>query len=762
MGLPTTLSGRFAPIPIISKHLSPLKTMRYAMKSALVLLLLAALGSLVPRSISAQPAPTKRVLLLLPFEASRAGSAVFLHGIEKGVRNSFPSSVDVVTENITPVPPEPEQFSAKIADWIAYKYGHRKFDAIVAVTLPPAQLAIALRDQYWPGIPLLLVLIQEERWGNPGPIPGSTRVVLELDNKETVRSALQMLPATRRVVLLGGASQRDRRTNAEIVNAVRELKPELEVIDITGLSLAETKARIHSLPERTIIVIGSFLYEPNGERLDIPQLVDEFYPAANAPLFADSDMAMGKGIVGGAVLSVPGAAEAVGERLAQLLKGANPDNLPDKEVKTSFIVDWRQLNRWGIAERTLPSAAAVLFRQPTVWDQYRRYILGTVAVLVLLLALVAFLLLERQRRKKEEELNSAMLESLPGLALLVNRQGMILRTNQITRESAAVEAEAATAVRPGHNYSQYLSQLIGPEDALTAAPIDQVIAGSRASASAELHLSEDRWIEVRALQLPNQQSGSLVVQLDITQRKQSELERTRSRTEIYHLNRVAAMGQLAASLAHELSQPLAAIMSNAEAAQRFAGRPNPDMLEIREALDDITRDDKRARAVIQGMRAMLKKENVVIEPVDLNQIATSVVQMVRNEATLRGMRIELALSSTDVVVKGDQIALQQVVLNLASNGLDAMMDTTAERRLILRTTSQPDSSVGTIWVEDTGPGVPMDARDKLFQPFFTTKSTGLGMGLSICHTIVESLNGRINLKNQNGKGAAFFVELPLA
>ena len=133
--------------------------------------------------------------------------------------------------------------------------------------------------------------------------------------------------------------------------------------------------------------------------------------------------------------------------------------------------------------------------------------------------------------------------------------------------------------------------------------------------------------------------------LDITQRKQAELERTRSRTEIYHLNRVAAMGQLAASLAHELSQPLAAIMSNAEAAQRFAGRPDPDMVEIREALDDITRDDKRARAVIQGMRAMLKKENVAIEPVDLNQIASSVVQIIRNEATLRGMRIELALLS---------------------------------------------------------------------------------------------------------------------
>src|SRR5271169_3709003 len=383
--------------------------MHHAKKTWLVLLLLAAVGPLAPRSTSAEPGPTKRVLLLLPFEASRAASAVFLHGIEQGLKASLSSSVDIVTENITPVPPEPEQFPARIADWLAYKYGQQKFDAIVAVTLPPAQLAVALRERFWQGVPLLLVLIDEERWGNPGSIPHSTRVDLALDNKESVRSALQMLPDTRRVVLLGGASQRDKRTNAEIVKSIRELNAGLEIIEATGLSLEEIKSRIHSLPDRTIVVIGSFLYEPNGQRLDIPQLVDEFYPIANAPLFADSDMAMGKGIVGGAVLSVQGAAEVVGGQLAQLLKGADPDSLPIRKVKNSFIVDWRQLKHWGISERTLPPDATILYRQPTAWEQYGRYILAFAAVLVLLLALVAFLLLERQRRKKEEELNSAML-----------------------------------------------------------------------------------------------------------------------------------------------------------------------------------------------------------------------------------------------------------------------------------------------------------------------------------------------------------------
>jgi len=738
--------------------------MRNATKFVLVLLLLAAMGPLVLFSLAAEPTPPKRVLLLMPFEASRPGSVVILRGIEQGLKASFSGPVDVATENVGPVPPEPENYPARIGDWIAYKYGRLKFDAIVAITFPPSLLARDLRARFWPEASLLLVLIDEERWANPGSIPRSTRVLLALDNKETVRSALQMLPNTERVVLLGGASQRDQRTNGEIVKSIRELEPALELIDVTGTSVEDMKARIRSLPDRTIIVIGSFLFEPNGQRLDIPQLIDEFYPSANAPLFADSDMAMGKGIVGGNILSVQGAAEVVGEQLGQLLKGADPDSLPVREVKNSYIVDWRQLKRWGISERTLPPGTTTLYRQPTAWEQYGHYIVGLLSVLVVLLFLMAFLLVERQRRKKEEDLNSAMLESLPGLALLVNRQGEILRTNQIDGQAVAIADADLNAARPGLKYSEYLRKLIGQEDGFAgAASIEQVIAGSGASATVELSLPSDgRWVEVRALQLPQEQSGSLIVHLDITQRKQAEMERIQSRTEIYHLNRVAAMGQLAASLAHELSQPLAAIMSNAEAAQRFAGRPNPDMVEIREALDDITRDDKRARGVIQGMRAMLKKENVLVEPVDLNEIATSVAKMVRNEAMLRGMRIELVTFPTAVRVTGDHVAVQQVVLNLASNGLDAMTDIATERRLTIRTAIEPGASVGRIRVEDSGPGVSSDVREKLFQPFFTTKTTGLGMGLSICQSIVESLGGRIHLADGNGKGAAFLVELPLA
>ena len=732
--------------------------MRVATRIALACVLLAGTGLLVPRGM-AQPAPPKRVLVLMPFQISRPASVVVLRGIEDGLKANYPGQVDVVADSVSGVPPEPEDFQRRMSEWLAYKYAGQHFDAIVSVISPPVPYAISLRDRFWPSAPILFVIQEEDRERFPPSVPQSSRVIVALSNTETVRSALQMLPSTRHLVILEGSSEQDLRSNAEIVRNLRRAQPDLDIIEIAGQTWEATEERVRSVPAHSIILIGSYFFDRNHRELTVPQQVNDLAPIVNAPIFADSDVGLGKGAVGGSVLSVGAAGMAAGGQLAKLLKGADPATMAESKTENSYIVDWRQLQRWGIPESRLPANATILYRPPSAWEQYRRSLIAFAVVLAVLLALVIFLLVERQRRRKEEELNSAMLESLPGQALLVNGQGEILRTNQLHRDA---EGAGTNGVHPGFKYREYLHQLIGPENGFAGAvAIEQVIAGTRPSATTELPLAVgERWIEVRAIQLPQQQSGSLVVHLDITQRKRAELERTRSRTEIYHLNRVAAMGQLAASLAHELSQPLAAIMSNAEAAQRFAGRPNPEMVEIREALDDITRDDKRARGVIQGMRAMLKNENVTVEPVDLNQIATSVVQMIRNEATLRGMRIELALCPSAVMVKGDQIGLQQVVLNLASNGLDAMTDATNERYLTIRTEVEANS--GMIWVIDNGPGVSAAVRDKLFQPFFTTKHTGLGMGLSICQSILESLGGRIDLENHEDKGAAFFVTLPLA
>jgi PAS domain S-box-containing protein len=250
--------------------------------------------------------------------------------------------------------------------------------------------------------------------------------------------------------------------------------------------------------------------------------------------------------------------------------------------------------------------------------------------------------------------------------------------------------------------------------------------------------------------------------IDITERKRVEGDRLKMLEEIAHLNRVASMGQMAASLAHELAQPLAAILSNAQAAVRFASRPQPDLVEIQGALADITEDDERARSFVQNMRSMFQRQTIRRTRLDLNRISYEVSRLVRNDAVRRGVHIELNSSPDPIFVFGDAIVLQQVILNLVNNGMDALENMPAGHKVLkLTTLIHPGSEFGTILVEDNGCGIAEEDKPKLFTPFFTTKKDGLGMGLSICRSLIESLDGRIALLDRVEGGAVFKVDLPL-
>jgi len=242
----------------------------------------------------------------------------------------------------------------------------------------------------------------------------------------------------------------------------------------------------------------------------------------------------------------------------------------------------------------------------------------------------------------------------------------------------------------------------------------------------------------------------------------AERERIHALEEIVHLNRIMSMGQLAATLAHELAQPLAAIRANTKAAERLASLPKPDLSEIRAALADIARDDRRAETVVANIRTVFQKRQIVLHDLDLNQVVNDVAQLVRHNSELRGVRLRLLLCSQPVMVRGDYGVLQQILLNLVNNAMDAMNQLPVERRVLaLRTRVAAGRGCGRVRVEDHGPGIPEKDRPRLFTPFFTTKSKGLGIGLSICRTLVEFLHGKIRLENKTGPGTTFVVELPL-
>jgi PAS domain S-box-containing protein len=273
-----------------------------------------------------------------------------------------------------------------------------------------------------------------------------------------------------------------------------------------------------------------------------------------------------------------------------------------------------------------------------------------------------------------------------------------------------------------------------------------------------------RWVDARGRGYYDEAGKPLSmtgVAFDITDRKEAELAAQRNREDLGHLSRVAAMGELAASIAHELNQPLSGIVSNAAAGQRFIDRGDVDLTELRDLLTDINADGRRAGDVIRGIQSMVKKRAPARERVNLNDLVMKVVQMVKPNAMLHSCELGTFLDPGLPAVEGDPVQLQQVLLNLVINAFDAMRDTSVRSRKVAIATERNGDGTIRISVRDYGVGIPEEARERLFDQFFTTKKEGLGMGLSIVRSIVESHGGTIAAENADGGGARFQFILPV-
>ena len=250
--------------------------------------------------------------------------------------------------------------------------------------------------------------------------------------------------------------------------------------------------------------------------------------------------------------------------------------------------------------------------------------------------------------------------------------------------------------------------------------------------------------------------------IDITERRQA-LENTRQlQEEIAHFSRVATMGELAASVAHELNQPLTAIVSNARAGKRLLARESVDLDELRAILEDVAADSLRGGEVIRRLRDLLKKGESKRRTLDINEVVLEVLPLVRSDAIRRGVSLDHEMAPGLPPVTGDRVQLQQVVLNLIVNGLDAMDDVAADRRTLILETSIGEAGTVQIAVRDSGVGLDSEHADRIFEPFYTTKPQGMGMGLAINRSIVEAHGGRLWATPNADHGATFAFTLPVA
>ncbi len=711
----------------------------------------------------------KRILVLHAFESQAPLFAQTNSGLSKALlAGGMPLESQCFESLDLRRNPDPA-YRKNLLEHLRLKYGHGRFNLLVTMFPEALQFVLNEAASLFARVPILALHMPA---GMSAPTDPSRRIFWQsthLDVRRTLEIALKLVPTARRVLVVSGAHETDRRQKAR---AHAELKPwenRLEFRYLSELSMEATLSALAGASADSLVLLLPFTSDLAGKFYFASDVARRVGHASAAPVFGVLEAALGHGIVGGALYSFERTGAAAGRLVLEILAGSSPppgggESVLDTPAELMF--DGRELKRWNLSVRSLPPGSIVINREYTLWEGYGSWLIVGCLVLIIQALMIMGLVIQRRERYVAE---AALQESEQQLELALDAAALGDWSWDVQQD----------AVRFGHrlrlwlidrsdvpvSYKDVLAR-IHPDDRERVTAIVQHALKSGEEFEVEYRVPlEDgatRWISAHGRCTydkggrPLRMSG---VSQDITERKRAEVETSRLQQDLAHISRVSLLGELTASLAHELNQPLTAMASNAQAGQRYLAMPVPRLDQVREILADVAGDARRAGEIIHRLRTFLRKDAARFRRLDLNEVIREVVGLTRTDAIIRRQPITLALTPNLPAVKGDRVQLQQVLLNLVLNGMDAMADQSpAMRQLQIVTVSE--AGTARVGVRDQGCGIPPDKKEDIFESFFTTKPGGMGMGLAISRSIIEAHGGRIWAENNPDRGATFWFTVP--
>jgi len=613
-------------------------------RAASLCVFLSAMGPCLP-AIAQAPAVNSerpwRVVLLNNADFFLPASTVMDQTLRQTLINESPRQIDFYGETLDLLR-YPRETEPELVALMRKKFSGKHVDLVLARAQGGFEFAERHRDELWPGVPIVFYDTVGDTLRNRELPPNATGLLIDLDPAGTIQLTRRLHPGALHLYVVGGTAEYDRAWKRRVESILSQSSNRVPVTWLDDVPLPRILDQLSHLPPSSVVLYTSMVRDASGLPQNNPKVAGLVAQAANAPVYGFLDTYVGQGIVGGAIADFAAQGTAAARLALRVLNGESASVIPiQMSPPARCVIDARAMGRWNIDEGQLPAGCDVRFRAPSLWRDYRWYVLGALLALSLQSALIAALVFQRRRRHR------------------------------------------------------------------------------------------------------------------------AEIEASHRRSELMQASRLALAGQLTASIAHEINQPLGAILVNTGAAKGFLEDTPPNLDEVRNILADIRKEDLRAGEVIRRVRALLIKGDVERQPTDINALAVDTLALLDPEARRRGIAIETALAPDLPAARVDRVQVQQALLNLCVNAMDAMSETvTGPRQLELATTAGENSGI-EIAISDHGPGIRQEEMPRLFDSFFTTKPHGMGLGLSITRSIVEAHGGTLTAENRADGGAIFRIVLPI-